>query len=205
MFYVSARKALELEKLYSPTRNPVEDYFTFRDVFLALTSALGTSSWELEHLCSWYQERGSGLPDEAVVRATSAFTEAQLTRPQKEPEDEALTQDSGAAGTRHTQVQWLLAKIGRKFGCRIWIAANDHNKRWNGERLGEQSLDRPLSKVPPAYRPYRNLLFSGCSMPLLTTAVDAVDTIRVLSQWFVLLGEAHLCVYPSAGAIPRCT
>jgi hypothetical protein len=141
VFYVSARKALELEKLYSPTRNPVEDYFTFRDVFLALASALGTSSWELEHLCSWYQERGSGLPDEAVVRVTSAFTEAQLTRPQKEPEDEALTQDSGAAGTRHTQVQWLLAKIGRKFGCRIWIAANDHNKRWNGERLGEQSLE----------------------------------------------------------------
>jgi hypothetical protein len=142
VFYVSARKALELEELYSPTRNPVEDYFTFRDVFLALASALGTNSWELEHLCSWYQERDSGVPEEAVVRVTLGFPEAQLTQPQKEAEDgEALTQDSGAAGTRHTQVQWLLAKIGRKFGCRIWIAKNDHNKRWNGERLGEQSLE----------------------------------------------------------------
>jgi hypothetical protein len=28
-------------------------------------------------------------------------------------------------------VQWLLARVGRKFGCRIWIAANDHNERWN--------------------------------------------------------------------------
>src|SRR5215203_2781554 len=53
---------------------------------------------------------------------------------------------------------------------------------------------RPLSKVPPAYRPHRNLLFSGCSMPLLTTAIDAVDTLRVLSRWFVLLGEVRLCV-----------
>ena len=142
VFYISARKALELENLYSPTRDPVEDYFTFRDVFLALAPALGTNSWELEHLCSWYQERDSGVPDEAVVRVTPGFPEAQLTRPQKEPEDdEALTQDSGGAGTRHTQVQWLLAKIGRKFGCRIWIAANDHNKLWNGERLGEQSLE----------------------------------------------------------------
>lgn len=142
VFYISARKALELEKLYSPTRNPVEDYFTFRDVFLALASALGTNSWELEHLCRWYEERDNGVPDEAVVRVKPGFPEAQLTQPQKEPEDdEALTHDSGGAGTRHTQVQWLLTKIGRKFGCRIWIAANDHNKRWNGERLGEQSLE----------------------------------------------------------------
>jgi hypothetical protein len=56
-------------------------------------------------------------------------------------DDEALTQDSGAAGTRHTQIQWLLARIGRKFGCRIWIAANDQTKRWNAERLGDQSLE----------------------------------------------------------------
>jgi hypothetical protein len=32
-------------------------------------------------------------------------------------------------------------------------------------------------------------------------AVDAVDTLRVLSRWFVLLGEVRLCVYPSAGTI----
>jgi hypothetical protein len=38
-------------------------------------------------------------------------------------------------------------------------------------------------------------------MPLLTTAVDAVDTLRVLSRWFVLLGEVRLCVYPSAGTM----
>jgi hypothetical protein len=141
VFYVSARKALELEGLYSPAPNPVESYFAFCDVFLALSSALGTNSWELEHLCRWYQERGSGVPGEVVVSVTSAFPEAQLTRPQKEADDGALIQDSGAAGTRHTQVQWPLAKIGRKFGCRIWIAANDHNKRWNGERLGDQSLE----------------------------------------------------------------
>jgi hypothetical protein len=60
---------------------------------------------------------------------------------------------------------------------------------------------RPLAEVPPAYRPRANVLFSGCSMPLVTTAVDAVDTLRVRSRWFVLLGEARLCVYPCAGTI----
>ncbi len=51
----------------------------------------------------------------------------------------------------HTQVQWLLAKIGKKLGCRIWIAANDHNKKWQGERLGDLSLkDMPyLGMVDP--------------------------------------------------------
>jgi hypothetical protein len=33
---------------------------------------------------------------------------------------------------------------------------------------------RLLSKVPPAYQPHGILLFSGCFMFLLTTAVDAV-------------------------------
>ena len=60
---------------------------------------------------------------------------------------------------------------------------------------------RLLSKVPPAYQPHGILLFSGCFMFLLTTAVGAVDTLRVLSRWFVLLGEVRLCVYPSTGTL----
>lgn len=39
-----------------------------------------------------------------------------------------------------THLQWLLAHIGRKVGCRIWIAASDHNKACNNERLGDLSL-----------------------------------------------------------------
>ncbi len=35
----------------------------------------------------------------------------------------------------------------------------------------------------------------------MEAAGDAVDTLRVLSRWFVLLGEVRLCVYPSAGTI----
>lgn len=44
------------------------------------------------------------------------------------------------ASSNHTQVQWQLAKIGKKLGCNIWIAANDQNKEWQGERLGDLSL-----------------------------------------------------------------
>ena len=41
----------------------------------------------------------------------------------------------------HTQIQWLLATIGKKLGCKIWIASNDQKKEWKGERLGDLSID----------------------------------------------------------------
>jgi hypothetical protein len=45
----------------------------------------------------------------------------------------------------HTHVQWLLAHLGRRLGCRVWVAANDHRRAWRGEMLGTLSVDR----LPP--------------------------------------------------------
>ena len=128
IFYPRSRKALELHGLYSPTPDPVEDYFTFRDHFLSLASALGLKSWELEHLCVWHDRKYSAslapvTPDEVG----------------EEADKEERPEDSRAAAT-HTQIQWLLAKLGNSLGCRVWIAANDRKKEWNGERLGDLSL-----------------------------------------------------------------
>lgn len=128
IFYPLSRKALELHGLYSPTLDPVEDYFTFRDHFLSLASALGLKSWELEHLCVWHDRKYSGSL--APVTSDEVVEEA---------DEEERPEDKGAAAT-HTQVQWLLAKLGHSLGCRVWIAANDRNKEWNGERLGDLSL-----------------------------------------------------------------
>jgi len=123
VFYISARNALEKDGLYSPAQDLTDDYFTFRDVFLVLASGLELTSWELEHLCVWYEAHPQGSKIPIIVE------------PPAEPE---VLNDS--AVPTHTQVQWLLAKIGRKLGCRIWIAANDQNKEWQGERLSDLSL-----------------------------------------------------------------
>jgi hypothetical protein len=32
--------------------------------------------------------------------------------------------------------------MGRKLGCRVWVAANDHAREWEGERLGALSVTR---------------------------------------------------------------
>lgn len=123
IFYISARNALENDGLYSPAQDLTDDYFTFRDVFLVLASGLELTSWELEQLCVWYEAHPQGPKVPIIVE------------PPAEPE---ILNDS--AVPTHTQVQWLLAKIGRKLGCRIWIAANDQNKEWQGERLSDLSL-----------------------------------------------------------------
>jgi hypothetical protein len=94
VFYVSARKALEMEELYSPTWDPVEDYFAFRDVFLALASALVIDPWVLEHLCSGYEKRDKDSPDGAIGAVTfDGPREARFNRAQQETtqKDEELT------------------------------------------------------------------------------------------------------------------
>lgn len=40
----------------------------------------------------------------------------------------------------HTHVQWLLAKVGKQLGCRVWIAANDWRREWGREPLGSLSV-----------------------------------------------------------------
>lgn len=48
--------------------------------------------------------------------------------------------ESGELVACRTHLQWLLAKIGHKVGCQVWIATSDHNKTCNNERLGNLSL-----------------------------------------------------------------
>jgi hypothetical protein len=164
VFYPRVRQALGIEGLYTPSQDPIKDYFAFRECYLSLATALHLNSRELEYLFTWYNQRYSGsnlsgqrikanafegdnpeliqIEDQdgevieinkdtqAVVSLTS--NASVLSLPQKQEEE--------LANNGHLHVQWLLAKIGHKLGCNIWIAANDQNKVWQGERLGDLSL-----------------------------------------------------------------
>ncbi|MCH8295733.1 hypothetical protein IH992_32035 [Candidatus Poribacteria bacterium] len=41
----------------------------------------------------------------------------------------------------HTEIQWWLAKLGREIGGDVWIAANDHRRKFNDQPLNQLSLD----------------------------------------------------------------
>ncbi len=133
VFYISGRQALERTGLYVSSQDLVKDYFVFRDSFLALGKALNLKSWDLEHLLVWFTEQNTVSPGPEPGRNNKKGKTASLSDPE-EPEGEENSDFS------HAQIQWLLAKIGQKLGCRVWIAANDRTKEWNGERLGDLSI-----------------------------------------------------------------
>ena len=155
VFYPRTRQTLELEGLYSSSQDPVEDYFRFRECFMSLAGALGLTVWQLEHLSAWYGNKKRGVNGlEADQEAVNTIDESSgnivtdtnktLKRDgqtiTKTPPPNIVEDEDERSVSGHTHIQWLLAKIGRQLGCQVWIAGNDQNKIWNGERLGDLSL-----------------------------------------------------------------
>jgi hypothetical protein len=123
-YYLSGRRVFQREDLYQPNSDAVQDYLAFRDRFLSLANELKLRSWELEHLCSRLDAEEPPVPSDETEEAGEQGEQA--------AEDDALT---------HTHVQAVLAKLGRKLGCRVWIAPNDHSKVWEGQALATFSID----------------------------------------------------------------
>ncbi len=129
VFYGSGRVVLEQEGLYQPTGEPCQDYFTFREVFLALAAALGLRVWDMEHLLHWRDKQGQNEINGEEEEPTPPEAKINSREPELEQSE-----------TSHTQIQCLLAQIGKKLGCKVWIAANDQTKSWKGTRLGDLSI-----------------------------------------------------------------
>ncbi|MFN2564812.1 MAG: hypothetical protein ABR499_07375 [Gemmatimonadaceae bacterium] len=175
LFHPTARRALETEEeVYVPCVDPVEDYLAFRAAFLTLAAALGAGPWALEHLCWWHLRREPRGDDSPLAGLASARRRARRMRQEtaRTPSGlQAVVREPAATYTpdpvhkaardaplspvaRHTHVQWLLASLGRRLGCRVWVAANDHAREWANERLGALSVERlpPLGLDPEAER-----------------------------------------------------
>lgn len=136
IYYVSGRKSFTTNRLYVPSKdNPVDDYFAFRDVFMSLMEDINLEPWEMEHLNVWYKER-----KDAKSQSTSPAVENTIV---VTDEDEEIADEDEAV--THSQIQLLLAQIGQKLGCKVWIASNDRNRTVDGERLGDYSLN----ELPP--------------------------------------------------------
>jgi len=133
IFYISARLALEAEGVYKSIKDPIQDYFTFRDCFTSLATALGIDSWECEHLCSWRQE--VKYPPSPVPPKPGEETPPVVKPPVSEPKDE-----NGDTLFSHTQIQMLLTQMGRKLGCSVWVASNDQGKEWEGTSFKDLCL-----------------------------------------------------------------
>lgn len=110
---------------------PIETYFALRERFLSLSQALGLSAGEVESFCYWYHERQrSGEEEEGLSRLGE----------RSRCEVPAWNPHRGEAETTRTHLHWLLAKLGRKVGCEIWIAPEHRDLVWQQERLGDACI-----------------------------------------------------------------
>ena len=70
-------------------------------------------------------------------------------------DDESGTPDEEErAGTVHTEVQYLLVKLGADMGFDVHVASNDQGRVWNGHRLGE--MPRRRERLPQQFDPVTN-------------------------------------------------
>lgn len=71
-----------------------------------------------------------------------------------EPEDQPLIpglepDETVSSTTRHTEIQHELLKLGSELGLDVWVARNDHGRKWKGASLG--SLPRMLDQLPTQF------------------------------------------------------
>ena len=138
LFYLSMRRMLMAADGTVPTmQDPVDYYFAYQERFLSLKAALGLSSWELEHLLAWNEQQSL----DGNARPQTGTRVDSRRRHSSNVEGRGGSPLTGLPLTElHTHIQWLLAKLGHKVGCRVWIAADAHHKLWKHERLGDLSL-----------------------------------------------------------------
>ncbi|HEU5374073.1 MAG TPA: hypothetical protein VFV38_01415 [Ktedonobacteraceae bacterium] len=125
--------------------NQIELYFAFRERFLALKGFLGISSWELEHFLIWQEQK------RREHEQTSGNSEEKHTIPISGKIQRGNFPHGQA---RRLYLQWLLAKIGQKVGCQVWIAQQDHEKSWNEEpfkQISISSLPLPENRTPKGF------------------------------------------------------
>lgn len=129
-YYESGRWALTEIGLFSETGDPLRDYFSFRECWLDLAQEFQLDTWKQEEVLI-HAHRTHG---ESVVPVTVPIP---IDRPRL-PADK----DGDDPTPKHSEVQWMLARIGQKLGLKVWIASNDHNRIWNGQRLGDLSISQ---------------------------------------------------------------
>jgi EVE domain len=84
---------------------------------------------------------GVTIPDED----DEVVTGAEESIPHEPPADAPIVEQVKEA-TAHTEIQWLLLKLGNDMGLDVWAARNDRGRDYNGQRF--DSLPRMRSDLP---------------------------------------------------------
>lgn len=94
------------------------------------------------------------LDVEQIKRDVRTYTSGKngetVTVPESQDEVEETESDvDGGTSSAHTEIQWLLLKLGQDMELDIWVASNDRSKRFDGNRFDTQP--RLLKKLPQRF------------------------------------------------------
>ncbi len=85
-----------------------------------------------------------------VGSAIGPVTIPEETIPEEEaaeaPPTAAAIDGEAAVATAHTEIQWLLLKLGSDLGLDVWVASNDRGREYNGRPFG--SIPRIRRDLP---------------------------------------------------------
>jgi hypothetical protein len=102
--------------------------------------------WELTEL----GKETSILDVEQIKRKVRTYKSGKngisVTIPDAQDEVENDEPNEATEVSMHTEIQWLLLKLGQDMGLEVWIAHNDKNKAFNGFRFSDQP--KLLKKLP---------------------------------------------------------
>jgi hypothetical protein len=86
------------------------------------------------------------------VTARQEIADGVVTIPEDD-EAEGVEEPEGAASV-HTEIQYLLVKLGADMGFDVHVARNDQSRAWNGHRLGD--MPRRREQLPQQFDPVTN-------------------------------------------------
>lgn len=129
VFYPSTRNVFEKTGIYASENNVIEDYFNFCYNFRKLSESLNISFWELEYICAWKDKQTP------IISDSKEILERNKEKTYSHHDDCTVDEDL----ITHSATQWMLAKIGRNMGYKVWVARNDWSKEYNSEKLGDLS------------------------------------------------------------------
>jgi len=102
----------------------------FRDIDAFFAGFAGSRS-DSDNLYKWQEETKKRIEEEQNISDVA-----------KQPDKIASIQEhEGTKDDVHLKIQYMLVKIGLLDGYDVWIASNDVNKEFNGERFNEMCLD----------------------------------------------------------------
>ena len=127
-----------------------------------------------------------------------------VTVPESEPVEEVREPSKEPAA--HTEIQWLLLKLGADMGFQVWVARNDRSRSFNGNRFSE--LPALRSSLPLQFDDATNKTIELIDVLWLSknSIVAAFEIESTTSIYFRLVAHGRSgrdAAEPEHAALPR--